>query len=56
MNATSTEKEVMLGTYELDGDRYKVCFAPTDKPRPSEFTSKPGRGNLLQVWERKKEQ
>jgi uncharacterized protein (TIGR03067 family) len=56
MDATSTEKEVMLGIYELDGDRYKVCFAPTGKPRPSEFASKPGSGNLLQVWKRKKKQ
>ena len=56
MDATSTEKEVMLGIYELDGDRYKVCFAPTGKPRPSEFASKPGSGNLLQVWKRKKRQ
>ena len=56
MDATSTEKEVMLGIYKLDGDRYKVCFAPTGKPRPSEFASKPGSGNLLQVWKRKKEQ
>jgi len=56
MDATSTDKEVMLGIYELDGDRYKVCFAPTGKPRPSEFASKPGSGNLLQVWKRKKKQ
>jgi len=56
MDTTSTEKEVMLGIYELDGDRYKVCFAPTGKPRPSEFASKPGSGNLLQVWKRKKKQ
>ena len=56
MDATSTEKEVMLGIYELDGDRYKVCFAPTGKPRPSEFASKLGSGNLLQVWKRKKRQ
>ena len=56
MDATSTEKEVMLGIYELDGDRYKVCFAATGNPRPSEFASKPGSGNLLQVWKRKKKQ
>ena len=54
MDAISTEKEVMLGIYELDGDRYKVCFAPAGKPRPSEFASKPGSGQILQVWERKK--
>ena len=56
MDATSTEKEVMLGIYELDGDHYKVCFAPTGKPRPSELASKPGSGNLLQIWRRKKKQ
>jgi uncharacterized protein (TIGR03067 family) len=56
MDATSTEKEVMLGIYQLDANRYKVCFAPTGKPRPSEFASEPGSGNLLQVWKRKKEQ
>jgi len=38
------------------GRRPKVCFAPTGKPRPSEFGSKPGSGNLLQVWKRKKKQ
>ena len=56
MDATSTEKQVMLGIYELDGDRYKVSFAPTGKPRPSELASKPGTGNLLQIWRRKKKQ
>ena len=56
MDTISTKKEVMLGIYELDGDHYKVCFAPTGKPRPSEFASRPGSGNLLQVWKRKNEQ
>ena len=55
MDTVSTEKEVMLGTYELEGDSYKVCFAPVGKPRPSEFTSKSGSGNILQVWKREKE-
>ena len=54
MNTISTKKEVMLCIYELDGDRYKVCFAPAGKPRPSKFASKPGSGHILQVWERKK--
>jgi uncharacterized protein (TIGR03067 family) len=54
MDTISTEKEVKLGIYELDGDRYKVCFAPAGKPRPSEFASKPGSGSLLQAWKRKK--
>ena len=55
MDTVSTEKEVMLGIYELEGDSYKVCFAPVGKPRPNEFTSKSGSGNILQVWKREKE-
>ena len=55
MDATSTEKEVMLGIYELEGDGYRVCFAPVGKPCPSEFTSKSGSGNILQFWKREKE-
>jgi uncharacterized protein (TIGR03067 family) len=54
MDSTSTEKEVMLGIYELGGDSYKVCFAPVGKPRPTDFGSTPGSGQILQVWERKK--
>ena len=56
MDTISTEKEVMLGIYELEGDGYRVCFAPVGKPRPSEFASNPGSGYILQVWERKKKQ
>ena len=56
MDAISTEKEVMLGIYELEGDSYKVCFAPAGKPRPTEFTSTPGNGQILQVWERQNRQ
>ena len=52
MDTVSTEKEVMLGIYDLEGDDYKVCFAPVGKPRPSEFASKSGSGNILQVWKR----
>ena len=55
MDTVSTEREVMLGIYELERDSYKVCFARVGKPRPSEFTSKSGTGNILQVWERRKE-
>ncbi len=55
MDTISTEKEVMLGIYELEGDGYRVCFALVGKPRPSEFTSKSGSGTILQVWEREKE-
>jgi uncharacterized protein (TIGR03067 family) len=53
MDATSTDGEVMLGIYKLKGDHYKVCFAPVGKARPGDFTSKPGSGYILQIWQRK---
>ena len=53
MDATSTEGQIMQGIYELEGDRYKVCFAPAGKARPGDFSSKPGSGCILQVWQRK---
>jgi len=46
----------MLGIYALDASGYKVCFAPAGKPRPTEFTSTSGNGQILQVWERQKKQ
>src|SRR5215813_8099761 len=33
MDTVSTEKEVMHGIYELEGDNYKVCFAPGQQAR-----------------------
>ena len=56
MDAISTEKEVMLGIYALEENGYKVCFAPAGKPRPTEFTSTPGSGYILQSWQRQKKQ
>jgi len=44
----------MLGIYELEPDSYKVCFAPAGKPRPTEFASTPGSGQILQLWKRQK--
>ena len=52
MDAISTDKEVMLGIYVLQEKGYKVCFAPAGKPRPTEFTSTPENGYILQSWER----
>ena len=46
--------KTFLGIYELSSDDYKVCFAPAGKDRPTEFSSKPGSGNILQVWKREK--
>jgi uncharacterized protein (TIGR03067 family) len=56
IDCTSTEKEVMLGIYELGDDSYKICFAPAGKSRPSEFTSTTGHHQILQFWQRQKKQ
>ena len=40
-------EQTKLGIYELDGETYKFCLAPASKPRPTEFTSKPGSGHSL---------
>jgi uncharacterized protein (TIGR03067 family) len=54
MDSTSDEKEVSPGIYELEPDSYKICFAPAGKPRPTKFSSEPGSGQILQVWERQR--
>jgi len=56
MDSTSSEKETVLGIYELERDSYKVCFAPAGKPRPTEFASIRGSGQILQVWHRHEKQ
>jgi uncharacterized protein (TIGR03067 family) len=43
-----------LAIYELDGDTYKYCIGQPGKPRPTEFTSKPGSGHSLTVSKREK--
>lgn len=53
MDSISTDKIIMLGIYKLDDNGYKVCFAPAGKPRPTEFSSTPGNGYILQSWERR---
>jgi uncharacterized protein (TIGR03067 family) len=42
----------LLGIYEFEGNKYKLCFASPGKPRPTEFTSKEDSGRTLTVWER----
>ena len=43
-----------LGIYKLDKGQFTVCFAPPDKDRPKEFTTKSGTGTLLHTWKRQK--
>lgn len=47
--------KTLLGIYEIIDDNHKrACWAPVGKPRPTAFTSEPGTGHILQVWERVK--
>jgi uncharacterized protein (TIGR03067 family) len=56
IDATRTEGpdagQAMLGIYEIEGNRQKVCFAPPGKTRPTEFASKPGTGHVLTIWQK----
>lgn len=56
MDATDDgpDGKTSLGIYAIDGDDYKVCFAPPGKERPTEFSSKPGSGHSFQTWKRTK--
>ncbi len=47
--------ETCLGIYVLDGDVFRVAFAPPGKPRPTTFTTKPESGEWVHVWNRVKE-
>jgi len=56
VNSTTTDGpnigKVSLGIYEVEGDSQKTSFGPPGGPRPTEFSSKSGSGNILQVWKR----
>jgi uncharacterized protein (TIGR03067 family) len=45
----------ILGIYEFDGDKMKLCFAAPGKERPAAFTSTEGSGHTLTVWVREKD-
>jgi uncharacterized protein (TIGR03067 family) len=59
IDATDTEGpfkgKTIRGIYELTDDVFRVCFAPPDKERPKEFTTKSGTGTLLHSWKRHKD-
>jgi uncharacterized protein (TIGR03067 family) len=43
-----------LGIYQIDENTRKLCFAPSGKDRPTEFSSNPGSGHFLVTFERVK--
>ncbi len=56
IDATYTEGpdkgKTLQGIYAIEKDTWRLCYAATGKPRPTEFSSKPGSGHLLLVFKR----
>jgi uncharacterized protein (TIGR03067 family) len=46
--------KTVLGIYELDGDQFRICYAPPGKDRPKDFSAKAGTGHRSHVWKRQK--
>jgi uncharacterized protein (TIGR03067 family) len=44
--------KTVLGIYKLEGETATFCHAPPGKPRPTEFSSKPGSEHVLIVNKR----
>ena len=42
------------GIYELAGNQLKMCYAPADKPKPTEFKAPANSGYFLETWARQK--
>lgn len=46
--------EKVHGIYELKGDTLKLCYAPSDKPRPTKFEAPKGGSAFNEEWARAK--
>jgi uncharacterized protein (TIGR03067 family) len=44
----------VLGIYEVDADKMKICYGGPGDERPKEFASKENSGITLAVWKREK--
>lgn len=52
---TGTSKgQTLRGIYELDGDEYRLCYAPAGQERPKTFAAAAGSGHVLTVYRREK--
>lgn len=52
-NETGNQKEeTCLGIYEINGDDFRVIFAPPGGERPTKFETIPGSGQWLHTWKR----
>jgi uncharacterized protein (TIGR03067 family) len=48
----SAKGKTQLGIYEVSGDTFRICFASPGKPRPTDYTTRPGDGRTSAVWKR----
>lgn len=48
--------QLRQGIYRLEGDEMEVCMALPDQPRPTEFSTERGTGQLLHVFRRQRMQ
>ena len=49
-----SEDQTVPGSYDLEGDTLKLCFARPGQERPKEFTTKSGTAFLVCVYKRHK--
>jgi uncharacterized protein (TIGR03067 family) len=47
-----TAPQPILGIYEFDGDKLRICNGRPGQPRPKNFDAKMYTGHTLIVWER----
>jgi uncharacterized protein (TIGR03067 family) len=47
--------KTLKGIYELTDEAFRICIAPPDKDRPTEFTTKSGTGMLMHEWKKEKD-
>jgi uncharacterized protein (TIGR03067 family) len=50
----SEKGKVFLGIYDIKENCRKLCYAPAGKERPTEFSSTPGSGHVLVIFQREK--
>jgi uncharacterized protein (TIGR03067 family) len=56
LDATTDDGRTILGIYEVDGDKLKLCYAEPGGERAKEFSSKAGSSHTLAVYKRSRQQ
>jgi uncharacterized protein (TIGR03067 family) len=44
--------QIYLGIYNVIGSLQWVCFASPGQPRPTEFSTFPGSGRIMNIWQK----